>query len=348
MSANQKTWIINHYASGELKGTELELFERPIPELSEGEVRIKTLILSLDPSNHIWLSEEEDYLPQLQIGDVMRGLVIGRVEQSRHPLFKEGDHLHALLGWQEYAIVHGDSLTPGNGTIQFTPHPEIPLEAYVSALGLTGWTAHVGMKQIGQIKAIDNILVSGAAGATGLLACQLGKAIKASVVGIAGGEDKCNLLKTKFSLDGCIDYKNCDNLSQAMARSFPSGIDLFFDNVGGPILDAALENMAIGGRIVVSGSISQYQKLGQKTQLYGIQNSHLLVTKRLKMQGFLILDYLDQIEQILPEMEQWLLDGKIQYNNTTVTGLENAQQALPRLFSGRNTGKLIIQVGSEA
>lgn len=344
MSENQKSWIINHYASGELKGSELELVERPVPTLGEDQVLVKTLMLSLDPSNRIWLSEEEDYLPQLQIGDVMRGLVIGRVEQSRHPQFKEGDHLHALLGWQEYAVVDGDNLTPENGTIRFTPHPDIPLDAYVSALGLTGWTAYVGLKQIGQIKAGDNILVSGAAGATGLLACQLGKAMDAKVVGIAGGEEKCRLLKSMFGLDGSIDYKATDNLSQAIASEFPQGIDIFFDNVGGPMLDAALENMAIGGTIVVSGSISQYQQLGDKTQLYGVQNTHTLVTKRLKMQGYLILDYLNQVEQILPEMEQLLLDGKIQYHNTEVTGLENAQQALPRLFSGRNTGKLIIRV----
>ena len=344
MPENQKAWIINHYASGELKGSELELVERPVPKLAEGQILVRTLMLSLDPSNRIWLSEEEDYLPQLQIGDVMRGLVIGRVEQSRHPQFKQGDHLHALLGWQEYAVVDGDDLTPEEGIISFTPHPDIPLDAYVSALGLTGWTAYIGLKEIGQIKPSDNVLVSGAAGATGLLACQLSKAMGARVVGIAGGADKCKLLETMFGVDGSIDYKSQDNLSKAMASAFPEGIDIFFDNVGGPMLDAALENMAIGGTVVVSGSISQYQQLGDKTQLYGVQNTHMLVTKRLKMQGYLILDYLNQSDQVLPEMEQWLLDGKIQYRNTEVAGLENAQQALPRLFSGRNTGKLIIRV----
>lgn len=344
MPINQECWIINHYAKDELKGTELELVYRPVPELAENQVLIKTLMLSLDPSNRLWLSEEEDYLPQLQIGDVMRGLIIGRVEQSRHPQFKVGDHLHSLQGWQKYAVVDGNSLTPENGTIQFTPHPGIPLDAYVSALGLTGWTAYIGLKHIGQIQARDNMLVSGAAGATGLLASQIGKAMNAKVVGIAGGSEKCQSLETIFKLDGTIDYKDCDNLSQAMARAFPEGIDIFFDNVGGAMLDAALENMAIGGRIVVSGSISQYQQLGDKTRLYGVQNTHMLVTKRLKMQGYLVLDYLNQIEQILPEMERWLLKGKIQYRNTEVIGLENAQQALSQLFSGKNTGKLVIRV----
>jgi NADPH-dependent curcumin reductase CurA len=344
MPINQQSWIIKHYAKGELKGTELELIDYLVPELAEGEILIKTLMLSLDPSNRLWLSEEEDYLPQLQIGDVMRGLIIGQVEQSRHPHFNVGDHLHSLQGWQKYALVDGNSLTPKNGTIKFTPHPDIPLDAYVSALGLTGWTAYLGLKNIGELKAKDNMLVSGAAGATGLLACQLGKAMGARVVGIAGGSEKCQLLKTMFGIAGSIDYKGCDNISQAMAQAFPEGIDIFFDNVGGEILDAALENMAIGGRIVVSGSISQYQQLGDKARLYGIQNTHMLVTKRLKIQGFLVLDYLNQIEQILPEMERWLLEGKIQYRNTEVIGIENAQQALSQLFSGKNTGKLVIRV----
>lgn len=344
MSNFQKCWVIKHYASGELKGTELELVERPVPQVTEGKVLINTEMLSLDPSNRIWLSEEEDYLPQLQIGDVMRGLIIGRVEQSQHPDFKAGDYVHALLGWQEYAVVDGDSLTAENGNIRFTPHPDIPLDAYVSALGLTGWTAYVGLNKIGQLRPSDNVLVSGAAGATGLLACQLAKAMGARVIGIAGGETKCNLLTEKFGLDGSIDYKASSDLSKDIANAFPDGIDIFFDNVGGAMLDTALENMAIGGRIAVSGSISQYQQLGDKSKLYGVQNTHLLVTKRLKMEGYLILDYFDQIDQFLPEMENWLLEGKIQYKNTEVIGLENAQQALPRLFSGENTGKLIIKI----
>ncbi|MBU2964644.1 NADP-dependent oxidoreductase [Amphritea sp. 2_MG-2023] len=344
MTKHQKCWIIKHYASGDLKGTELELIERPIPSLTKGQVLIKTIILSLDPSNRIWLSETEDYLPQLALGDVMRGLVIGQIVESRHPHFKIGDYLHTLQGWQEYAVVDGDSLTPEKGTIRFTPHPDIPLDAYASALGLTGWTAFIGLREIAQLRAHNNLLVSGAAGATGLLACQLGKAMHAKVVGIAGGAQKCHLLETQFQLDGSIDYKATDNLSEAMAQQFPNGIDVFFDNVGGPMLDAALENMAIGGTIVASGSISQYQKLGDKTQLYGVQNTPLLITKRLKMQGYLILDHLNQIDHILPSLERWLLEGKIQYRNTEVIGLENAQQTLPQLFSGRNTGKLVVSV----
>ena len=344
MSKKQHAWIINHYAEGELKGTELELVERAIPDLAEGQVLIKTLLLTLDPSNRIWLSEEKDYLPQLEIGDVMRGLVVGRVEQSRHPDFQSGDHLFAMLGWQEYAVVHGDDLTPSAGAVRFQPHPSIPLDAYVSALGLTGWTAYVGVKFIGGVKPGDNVLVSGAAGSTGLLACQIAKAAGARVIAIAGGKDKCELLTNELGLDGTIDYKASADLSVAMAEALPAGIDVFFDNVGGPMLDAALENMAIGGRLVISGSVSQYQSFGDKDKLYGVKNTFMLASKRLRMEGFLILDYLDQLPKILAEMEQWCLDGSLQYRNTQVDGLENAQRALPRLFSGRHTGKLVVKV----
>ncbi len=344
MAEKQHAWTINHYAVGDLTGTELDWMEQAIPELAEGQVLIKTLLLTLDPSNRIWLSEEKDYLPQLQIGDVMRGLVIGRVEQSRHQSFQPGDHLFAMLGWQEYAVVNGDDLSPSAGAVRFTPHPQIPLDAYVSALGLTGWTAYVGVKFIGKVQPGNNVLVSGAAGSTGLLASQIAKAAGARVIGIAGGKEKCELLVAELGLDGCIDYKTTDDLSQAMADIFPQGIDVFFDNVGGPMLDAALENMATGGRLVISGSVSQYQSFGDKDKLYGVKNTFMLASKRLRMEGFLILDYLDQLDQILPTMEQWYLDGTLQFRNTQVDGLDKAQEALPRLFSGKHTGKLVVKV----
>ena len=344
MPATQHAWIISHYAEGELKGSELEWVERPLAEPAEGEVLVKTLLLTLDPSNRVWLSEEEDYLPQLQLGDVMRGLVVGRVEASKHPDFAVGDHVFAALGWQEYALVNGDALSPDNGAVRFTPHPDIPLDAYVSALGLTGWTAYVGMKLIGEVAAGEQVLVSGAAGSTGMLACQVAKAAGARVVGIAGGAEKCALLAEKLGMDGCIDYKSTPDLAGEISKQFPDGVDVFFDNVGGPMLDAALENMAIKGRLVISGAISQYQNYGDKEALYGVKNTFMLASKRLRMEGFLILDYLDQMEQILPEMEQWCLQGSLRYQNTEVQGLENAQAALPRLFSGDHTGKLVVRV----
>jgi NADPH-dependent curcumin reductase CurA len=305
-NTRQKAWIINHYAAGELQGTELKYVDREIPILKNGEVLIKTRLLTLDPSNHIWLSKAKDYLPQLQIGEVMRGLIIGVVERSLHDNFRAGDTLFATLGWQEYAVVHGDDLIPAKGAVKFNIAPDIAIDAYASALGVTGWTAYIGMKTIGEVKAGDQVLVSGAAGSTGLLACQIAKAAGAQVIGIAGGAEKCQCLINELGLDDCIDYKNCDDLSAAMGKVFPSGIDVFFDNVGGAMLDAALENMAIKGRIVASGSISQYQKLDNKEALYGIKNIFIITSKRLRMEGFLVLDYLESLDNILEEMTQWV------------------------------------------
>lgn len=341
--ATQNSWLLNHYAEGELKGTELGLVERELPALAEGEVLVKTLLLTLDPSNRVWLSKSKDYLPKLQLGEVMRGLVIGRVAESRHADFKPGDTLFATLGWQDYSIVRGDDLVPAKGAVRINVHPDIPIDAYASALGVTGWTAYVGMKWIGAVKKGDQVLVSGAAGSTGLLACQVAQAAGARVIGIAGGEAKCELLRSELGLDGCIDYKACGDLSEAMQREFRGGIDVYFDNVGGEILDAALENMAIKGRIVASGSVSQYQNLDDKEALYGVKNLFMITSKRLRMEGFLILDYLDQLDAIQDEMAEWVLAGKLKYRNTVVEGLENAQAALPRLFSGQHTGKLVVK-----
>lgn len=340
----QMAWVINEYAKGELTGNELSLVERPIEKLKQGEVLVKTLLLSLDPSNRLWLSEEKDYLPQLQIGDVMRGLVVGIIEESKDESFKVGDHVFAMLGWQQYAVVPAKQLTAKNAAIKFNPHLDIPLEAYVSVLGLTGWSAFVGMHEIGKITSESKVLVSGAAGATGLAACQMAKATGCYTVGIAGGETKCEILRSQFNLDGAIDYRSKQDLSAAMKLQFPDGINVFFDNVGGEMLDAALENMAINGVVVISGSISQYQTLDQKEKIYGLKNTFMLATKRLRMEGFLILDYLDKMDTILPTMEQWFIEGKLQYRNTTIAGLENAQAALPRLFSGKHNGKLVINI----
>ena len=309
-----------------------------MPELEEGQVLIKTRLLSLDASNLLWLSEREDYLPQLQIGDAMRGHIIGRIEASRHPEFSEGQHLVSMQSWSDYVVVGGDNLLSDPLTMRLNPHPEIPLDAYVGTLGLTGWSAYAGMVDVGQVQSGECVLVSGAAGATGIMAAQIAKAAGARVYGLAGGATKCQLLVDLLQLDGAIDYKASEDLESAIAEAVPGGIDVFFDNVGGETLDAVLPNMALHGRIVASGSVSQYGR----TERYGIKNLPLVTTKRLRMEGFMILDYLDRVPTMLQTLEQWFLDGRLLNQNQLVHGLENAQAALPQLMSGGNTGKLAI------
>ena len=337
-STDIRRWIIDHYLQDGLDGSELRLETRPMPELAPGQVLIKTRLLSLDASNLLWLSEREDYLPQLQIGDPMRGHIIGQVDASRHPAFREGQHVVSLQSWSDYIVADGDTLLDDALTMTLELHPEIPLDAYVGTLGLTGWSAYAGMIDVGQVQPGERVLVSGAAGATGIMAAQIAKAAGARVYGLAGGAKKCQLLVETLGLDGAIDYKGCDDLQAAIAEVIPDGVEVFFDNVGGETLDAVLPNMALHGRIVASGSVSQYGKAAQ----YGVKNLPLVTTKRLRIEGFMILDYLDRVPAMLETLEQWFLEGRLLNQNHLVQGLENAQAALPTLMSGGNTGKLAV------
>lgn len=333
-------WVIDHYLKDQLDGSELRWESRPVTALKQGQVLIKSCLLSLDASNLLWLSEKEDYLPQLQIGDLMRGNIIGRVEASAHPEFKEGEYILSLQSWADYLVIDGEALLSDKITLKFQPHPDVPLDAYLGTLGITGWSAYIGMMEIGRLKAGDKVLISGAAGATGIMAAQIAKAAGAIVYGLAGGADKCQFLEEKIKLDGTIDYKAVTNLQYAIAELMPDGVQVFFDNVGGEILDAVLPNMAINGRIVASGSVSQYGKSEQ----YGVKNFPLITSKRLRMEGFLILDYLHQINDVLATMEKWLLDGKLINKNHIIHGLENAPDGLAKLMSGGNIGKLVVYV----
>jgi NADPH-dependent curcumin reductase len=340
LPATYHAWIIDHYAKDGLDGGELRWEERPLAPLEPGQVLIQTRLLSLDASNLLWMSEKKDYLDQLQIGDVMRGNIIGRIAASEHPAFAVGEHVMALQGWADYAVVDGEALLNDKVTMKIVPHPEVPLDAYIGTLGITGWSAYIGMMEVGRLQAGERVLVSGAAGATGIMAAQIAKAAGAHVYGLAGGAEKCQFLKEALQLDGVIDYKAAGNLEAAIREAIPEGVEVFFDNVGGETLEAALANMCIKGRIVASGSVSQYGRAEQ----YGIKNLPLITTRRLRMEGFLILDYLDQVPELLKTMEQWLLAGKLINKNHLVHGLENAQAALPKLLTGGNTGKLAIYV----
>jgi NADPH-dependent curcumin reductase CurA len=342
MPAQVNSWVIDHYIKDKLDGSELRWVSRPMPAIESGQVLIKSCLLSIDASNLLWLSEKEDYLPQLQIGDIMRGNIIARIEYSSHPSFAEGEYILSLQGWADYMVIDGDALLNNKLTIKFKPHPNLPLDAYIGTLGITGWSAYIGMMEIGRLKAGERVLISGAAGATGIMAAQIAKAAGAKVYGLAGGADKCRFLKEIIKLDGTIDYKATENLQGAIFQLMPEGVQVFFDNVGGETLDAVLPNMCINGRIVASGSVSQYGKSEQ----YGIKKLPLITSKRLRMEGFLILDHLHEINEVLAVMEKWLLEGKLINKNHFLYGLENAPDGLAKLISGGNIGKLAVYINS--
>src|SRR5262249_16205318 len=272
--------------------------------------------------------------PAVKLGDVMRGGTIGVVEQSRNPNFNEGDYVSGLLGWQDYAV------SSGAGVTKLPHNPQIPLTAFMGLFGHIGATAYFGLLDIGQPKEGETVVVSGAAGAVGSVVGQIGKIKGCRVVGIAGSEEKCRWLTEDLGFDAAIDYKS-EDVAASLKRHCPNGIDIDFENVGGAILDAVLEHMNLGGRISLCGLISQYNA---SAPVPGPYNFVMILVKRLRVQGFVVLDYMNRAEEAFKELGSWLMQGKLKYRVDEVQGLEEAPRAVNKLFTGSNIGKLVIKI----
>jgi NADPH-dependent curcumin reductase CurA len=307
--------------------------EEPVPEPGDGEVLVQLEYLSLDPAMRGWMNDVKSYVPPVAIGEVMRALGAGRVIASRNPKFAVGDHVTGVLGIQAYAISNGRGLTKVDPTVA-------PLPVYLGTLGMTGWTAYFGLLDIGKPKPGDTVVVSGAAGAVGMVAGQIAKIKECRVVGIAGGPDKCAYLTGELGFDAAVDYKAGD-VRKALREHCPKGIDVYFDNVGGDILDAALANLARGARIVICGAISQYNAT---TAVKGPSNYLSLLVNRASMTGMVVFDYADRYGDATRELAGWLAAGKLKSREEIVRGLETFPDALLKLFRGENTGKLVLAV----
>lgn len=308
--------------------------EEPVSSPDEGQVLVRSLYLSLDPTNRMWTQERDTYLPPVPIGDVMRGIAIGVVEESRHPQFPEGSYVQGMFGWQDYFLSNGSDLTP------LAIHPGIPLTAYFGLFGHIGLTAYYGLLDIGKPQAGETLVVSTAAGAVGSLVGQIGKLKGCYVVGLTGSDEKCRWITEELGYDVAINYKT-EPVLGSLKKHCPKGIDVYFDNVGGEILDAALALINLRGRIVVCGLISQYNADKPVPGPYNLAN---LLVKRARMEGFIVLDYLNRAEEAISELAQWYLQGKIKYRVDVVEGLEKTPQALNKLFDGSNQGKLIVKL----
>jgi NADPH-dependent curcumin reductase CurA len=313
-----------------------ELVDEPLRELAEGEYLVRNAYVSIDPTQRVWIREEESYLPPVGIGEVMRAGAIGEVVESRNPAFPVGTIATGLLGWQEYAV--GGPDTAANAV-----PPGLPMRQMMGVLGATGITAYFGMLEIGRPQAGETVLVSGAAGATGSVAAQIAKLQGCRVVGIAGTDDKCAWLTGECGLDAAINYKT-EDIGTRLDELCPDGIDVFFDNVGGATLDAVLARITIGARVALCGAISTYNESGLPAPIHWYMN---LVIKRASMQGFLVLDYLDRFPEAVIQLATWEAEGKLAWRDQVLDGLENAPRALNMLFSGENTGKLLVQVGPD-
>jgi len=333
MTETNRRMILAQRPTGMVDDTIVTMEEAPVPEPGDGEYVVKVSHVSIDPTIRTWMDDAPGYLPPIGIGEVVRSGGLGTVVASRNDEFPVGTTVFGMLGWQDYALVDG---TPGTGNV--VPDGMDPT-AVLSVFGVTGMTAYFGLLDVGEPKEGDVVVVSGAAGATGSVVGQIAKLKGAGkVVGIAGGPEKCRWIVDELGFDEAIDYKAGD-VGEALSAACPEGIDVYFDNVGGEILDAVLERISIGARVVLCGAISAYNDRGSA---YRLKNSFMLIMRRAKMQGFLILDYLDRFPEAQGEMFGWVLDGKVKHAVHVVEGLERTPEALNLLFTGGNTGKVIV------
>ena len=320
---------------GMVDETTTSVIESPMPVCGPGEALVKVGLLSIDPTIRTWMNDAPGYLPPIGIGDVIRAGGSGVVVESNSERYQVGDVVNGMTGWQEWAIASEAN--------RFTVLPKglgLDLATVMNVLGATGLTAYFGLLDVGAFKEGDVVVVSGAAGATGSVAGQIAKIKGAKkVIGIAGGPEKCNWLVEDLGYDGAIDYKS-ENVRHAL-REKAGEIDLYFDNVGGEILEAVLANLAKRARIVLCGAISQYNAEGERR---GPANYAMLIARRAGMQGFLILDYGARFGEAQAELGKWVAEGRVKSTQHVVEGLEHTPDALNLLFTGGNTGKVMVKV----
>ena len=308
--------------------------EEPVAEPKEGELLVQVLYISLDPAMRIWINDVRSYMPPVGIGELMRALGVGRVTASRNPGFAVGDHVAGLFGVQEYALTNGQGVTKVDARA-------IPLPKYLSVLGMPGMTGYFGLLDTGQPKPGETVVVSAAAGAVGSVVGQIAKIKSCRAVGIAGGAEKCRYLVDELGFDAAIDYKS-EDVSKSLRKHCPEGIDLYFDNVGGAILDAALAQLRLRARIVICGAISQYNNT---SPIAGPSNYLSLLMNRAAMKGTLVLDYVDRYAQAGAEMAGWMAAGKLKSREHIVEGFATFPETLLMLFKSENLGKLMLRVG---
>ncbi|MGA0569508.1 NADP-dependent oxidoreductase [Variovorax sp. VNK109] len=312
--------------------------QEPVAQPDEGGVLVQTLALSLDPAMRGWMNEGKSYIPPVGIGEVMRAGGVGRVVASRNPAFAVGDAVYASLGVQEYALIPAAEVRrSGLAKIDLRAGS---LTQWLNVLGMPGMTGYFGLMDVGVPKAGETLVVSGAAGAVGQTVGQLAKIKGLRVVGIAGGQAKCDWVVKELGFDACIDYKAGD-VRAGLKEYCPSGVDIYFDNVGGDILDAVLARINRKARIVICGAISQYNNT---TAVQGPRNYMSLLVNRARMEGMVVFDYADRYPQAIAELAGYLRDGRMKSREDVVEGLQSFPDALLRLFSGANFGKLVLKV----
>ncbi len=327
-----RQWLLAKRPDGMVGRHNFDFHEAEAPEPGPGEVLVKTLYLAFEPAMRGWMEDRESYIPPVGVGEVMRGGIVGQVVESNASERPVGSFVQCMTGWQEYAVIPA---------AQATPVPEgTPLTWPLGVLGITGLTAYFGMLDIGKPTEGDTVVVSGAAGATGSVAAQIARIHGCRVIGIAGGPEKCGWLTGKARLDAAIDYKS-EDVAARLAELCPKGLNVYFDNVGGEILEAALDHLAIGARVVLCGGISGYN---EKEPQPGPRNLMNLVIQRSRMEGLIVLDYASRFGEGVSRLAKWVADGEIAHQEDIQEGFENAPETFQRLFTGKNLGKQLLHV----
>ncbi len=334
-SLTNRQWRLRSRPQGDMTREHFRWTEQPVAEPGDGEFRVRVRYLSLDPTHRLWVREAPSYFPPVPLGEVMWGSAVGVVEASRHLGFAEGTLVAGRFGFQDYAMSNGAGVMP-------LPEGIGPVD-WFGAYAHIGLTAYFGMMDVAGPKPGETVVVSGAAGAVGSLAGQMARILGCRVVGIAGSEEKCRWLREDLGFDGVINYR-AEPVADALHRLCPEGIDVYFDNVGGETLDAVLLQLRLHARVALCGMISQYNQ----GTWQGPANLGELIFKRAKIEGFLVMDYLHRSSEAIKAISGWLREGKLKYRVDVVNGLENALDALGKLFQGTNQGKLLVRVAGES
>jgi len=315
---------------------DFELAEVTLEEPAEGQILVRNVYMSVDPYMRGRMTDRKSYVPPFALGEAMTGGAVGRVEVSRNERFAPGDCVLGMNGWRECFLSDGSDLQPVDPALA-------PLQSYLGVLGMPGLTAYVGLLDIGALRAGETVFVSGAAGAVGSVVCQIAKIKGCRVVGSAGSPAKVAWLTTEAGIDEAFDYRTVESLGGALAQACPDGIDVYFDNVGGEHLEAALEGMNTGGRIVACGSISTYNATEPPCAPH---NLFRIVTNRLTMRGFIVTDHTDRHPAFVRDASGWIGEGRLKWRETIVDGIEAAPAAFIGLFSGANFGKMLVRLGT--
>jgi NADPH-dependent curcumin reductase CurA len=336
MTDQSRRIVLAKRPHGMVEADDLRLETSPVPQAGPGQAVVRVDWVSIDPTIRTWMDDAPGYLPPIEIDAVVRAGALGEVIESNSDRYAVGDTVFSMLGWQDHAV-----LDDTEAAAQVVP-PGMDPTAVLSVFGVTGMTAYFGLLDIGQPKPGDTVVVSGAAGATGSVVGQIARIKEAGrVVGIAGSDEKCSWLVDELGFDAAVNYKT-DDVAARLRELCPDGIDVYFDNVGGEILDICLGQLALKARVVCCGAISAYND--DRSEIPGLKNYFSLITRRARMEGFLILDYVDRFGEGQADMLTWVLDGRVKHAVHVVDGLEHARDALNLLFTGGNTGKVMVKL----